>query len=68
MGDAFNEVQRLVFGKDLYAYERICLISYDCFEEATTHHVFEDAFSVFSKHFSGAAAAEDAHEVLALGM
>lgn len=69
MSNVFNDVQLLAFCKDFYAYVHICLILYDCFEEATNNHVFDDIFSVFSKHFSGTAAAEDIHEeFLAVGM
>lgn len=63
----FKDVQLLAFHKD--AYKHICLIFYYCFEEATNNHVFDDIFSMFSKHFSGTAAAEDVHkEFLAVGM
>lgn len=68
MSNVFGDVQLLAFCNDFYAYKHICLLLYDCFEETTNNHVFDDIFSMFSKHFSETVAAEGIDEkFLAVG-
>lgn len=63
-----SDIQLLALRKDFHVHKHICLILCDCSEE-DKHHMFGDILSVFSKHFSCTAAAEDVHEELsAMGM